>query len=189
VSISAGAVTNSIDINALPEQIGCFTIFVLLQMCAEGEEERDPKGLKGLVGASGFEPPTSWSRTRRSSQAEPRPEVCTCTSVASLARQLRFGGDELEVHDQVLACVVDTDLLYGRSDVTVLGQQFEIDVHGKIPEDVFAIVLSGKLHDTGRFGVLQLYDGIGLRVVGGVLHRSINGPGVGFLLVFDAVVF
>ena len=27
-----------------------------------------------MVGASGFEPPTSWSRTRRSSQAEPRPE-------------------------------------------------------------------------------------------------------------------
>lgn len=26
-----------------------------------------------LVGASGFEPPTSWSRTKRSSQAEPRP--------------------------------------------------------------------------------------------------------------------
>ena len=32
------------------------------------------KCLKSLVGASGFEPPTSWSRTRRSSQAEPRPE-------------------------------------------------------------------------------------------------------------------
>ena len=30
--------------------------------------------MKDLVGASGFEPPTSWSRTRRSSQAEPRPE-------------------------------------------------------------------------------------------------------------------
>ena len=29
---------------------------------------------KELVGASGFEPPTSWSRTRRSSQAEPRPD-------------------------------------------------------------------------------------------------------------------
>ena len=28
-----------------------------------------------MVGASGFEPPTSWSRTRRSSQAEPRPDV------------------------------------------------------------------------------------------------------------------
>lgn len=27
-----------------------------------------------MVGASGFEPPTSWSRTRRSNQAEPRPE-------------------------------------------------------------------------------------------------------------------
>jgi hypothetical protein len=31
------------------------------------------KLLTDLVGASGFEPPTSWSRTRRSSQAEPRP--------------------------------------------------------------------------------------------------------------------
>src|SRR5258708_21674773 len=31
--------------------------------------------VKELVGASGFEPPTSWSRTRRSSQAEPRPET------------------------------------------------------------------------------------------------------------------
>ena len=30
--------------------------------------------MEELVGASGFEPPTSWSRTRRSSQAEPRPE-------------------------------------------------------------------------------------------------------------------
>ena len=33
---------------------------------------------KELVGASGFEPPTSWSRTRRSSQAEPRPEQIQC---------------------------------------------------------------------------------------------------------------
>ena len=35
--------------------------------------------LRVLVGASGFEPPTSWSRTRRSSQAEPRP-VCDRSS-------------------------------------------------------------------------------------------------------------
>src|SRR6266851_166232 len=28
----------------------------------------------GVVGANGFEPSTSWSRTRRSSQAEPRPD-------------------------------------------------------------------------------------------------------------------
>ena len=34
--------------------------------------------LKILVGASGFEPPTSWSRTRRSSQAEPRPDPIQC---------------------------------------------------------------------------------------------------------------
>src|SRR4051794_4980590 len=32
------------------------------------------KLLKEMVGASGFEPPASWSRTRRSSQAEPRPD-------------------------------------------------------------------------------------------------------------------
>jgi hypothetical protein len=36
------------------------------------------KLLKRLVGASGFEPPTSWSRTRRSSQAEPRPDQIQC---------------------------------------------------------------------------------------------------------------
>ena len=36
--------------------------------------------VKELVGASGFEPPTSWSRTRRSSQAEPRPERFTPNS-------------------------------------------------------------------------------------------------------------
>jgi hypothetical protein len=35
--------------------------------------------LVAVVGASGFEPPTSWSRTRRSSQAEPRPDVCVAT--------------------------------------------------------------------------------------------------------------
>ena len=29
-----------------------------------------------MVGASGFEPPTSWSRTRRASQAALRPEIC-----------------------------------------------------------------------------------------------------------------
>jgi hypothetical protein len=32
-----------------------------------------------MVGASGFEPPTSWSRTRRSSQAEPRPDHLQCS--------------------------------------------------------------------------------------------------------------
>src|SRR4029077_324083 len=34
-----------------------------------------------MVGASGFEPPTSWSRTRRASQAALRPELyCRCSS-------------------------------------------------------------------------------------------------------------
>jgi hypothetical protein len=42
--------------------------------------------MKGLVGASGFEPPASWSQTRRSSQAEPRPET-TSVLVARDGRQ------------------------------------------------------------------------------------------------------
>jgi hypothetical protein len=41
--------------------------------------ERSDMSLKRLVGASGFEPPASWSRTRRSSQAEPRPECSFAT--------------------------------------------------------------------------------------------------------------
>ncbi len=40
-----------------------------------------------MVGASGFEPPTSWSRTRRSSQAEPRPD-CHGTNVVISRRSL-----------------------------------------------------------------------------------------------------
>lgn len=28
-----------------------------------------------MVGVRGFEPPTSWSRTKRSSQTEPHPDV------------------------------------------------------------------------------------------------------------------
>ena len=37
-----------------------------------------------MVGASGFEPPTSWSRTRRSSQAEPRPDSFSVPSPTDL---------------------------------------------------------------------------------------------------------
>src|SRR5579872_7277990 len=46
------------------------------------------KLLKELVGASGFEPPTSWSRTRRSSQAEPRPEEEISTH-SNITRRVR----------------------------------------------------------------------------------------------------
>ena len=41
-----------------------------------------------MVGARGFEPPASWSRTRRSSQAEPRPEYIQC--IRSAIRVARF---------------------------------------------------------------------------------------------------
>src|SRR5580698_5758803 len=40
---------------------------------------------KEVVGASGFEPPTSWSRTRRASQAALRPEILK-TTANSLSR-------------------------------------------------------------------------------------------------------
>jgi hypothetical protein len=40
-----------------------------------------------MVGANGFEPSTSWSRTRRSSQAEPRPD-CHGTNVVISRRSL-----------------------------------------------------------------------------------------------------
>ena len=46
-----------------------------------------------MVGASGFEPPTSWSRTRRSSQAEPRPEAY-CALIAF--SQSTMGRDSLQ---------------------------------------------------------------------------------------------
>src|ERR1700733_272243 len=39
---------------------------------------------KRMVGASGFEPPTSWSRTRRASQAALRPEPCASSQSSLL---------------------------------------------------------------------------------------------------------
>jgi hypothetical protein len=46
------------------------------------------KLLRELVGASGFEPPTSWSRTRRSSLAEPRPEKSATATTVEFASKV-----------------------------------------------------------------------------------------------------
>src|SRR3954451_2688427 len=43
---------------------------------------------KKLVGARGFEPPTSWSRTRRSSQAEPRPVLHQFSNICRSVRRI-----------------------------------------------------------------------------------------------------
>jgi hypothetical protein len=51
-----------------------FTVYKIVYSDVDANPEVRRKLLKELVGASGFEPPTSWSRTRRSSQAEPRPD-------------------------------------------------------------------------------------------------------------------
>ena len=40
------------------------------------------------VGATGFEPATSWSRTKRSSQAELRPGAIFCTDVRKTGRPI-----------------------------------------------------------------------------------------------------
>ena len=51
--------------------------FTAYRIAHSGVDEK-PGGadisLKRMVGASGFEPPTSWSRTRRASQAALRPD-------------------------------------------------------------------------------------------------------------------
>ena len=54
-----------------------------------------------MVGASGFEPPTSWSRTRRSSQAEPRPDLSSVIGCAAFAqaRTIRFVADTGNLRD------------------------------------------------------------------------------------------
>ena len=49
----------------------------LLVRWRRGRGANRSKRLKRLVGASGFEPPASWTRTRRSNQAEPRPDFST----------------------------------------------------------------------------------------------------------------
>src|SRR6185369_11920851 len=46
----------------------------------------------GLVGARGFEPPTSWSRTTRSSQAEPRPDDDEEALLYHARRRIAKGG-------------------------------------------------------------------------------------------------
>ncbi len=57
---------------------------------------RAKRFLRNLVGASGFEPPTSWSRTRRSSQAEPRP-VLTSVIGRGIPVQVRIASPDASV--------------------------------------------------------------------------------------------
>ena len=42
------------------------------------------------VGVTGFEPATSWSQTRRSSQAEPHPVFCCCAVVTASAQDVVY---------------------------------------------------------------------------------------------------
>jgi hypothetical protein len=61
------------------------TIYKIIYIGVDEKPEGSNKLLKTMVGASGFEPPTSWSRTRRASQAALRPEILK-TTANSLSR-------------------------------------------------------------------------------------------------------
>jgi hypothetical protein len=61
------------------------TVYEIVYSGVDKKPEGSSKLLKTMVGASGFEPPTSWSRTRRASQAALRPEILK-TTANSLSR-------------------------------------------------------------------------------------------------------
>src|SRR5271154_1228061 len=105
-----------------------------------------------MVGASGFEPPTSWSRTRRSSQAEPRPEInCAGTrrvtaapmsiTVRGLLLLFRLDGLQFEGQRYAVAGVVRTPLLHRRLKIAVLRGQLIIGAHRKFAKYELAVVL------------------------------------------------
>ena len=61
------------------------TVYKIVYSAVDEKPEVQRISLKQMVGASGFEPPTSWSRTRRASQAALRPEILK-TTANSLSR-------------------------------------------------------------------------------------------------------
>ena len=66
------------------------TTYNFIYSAVDEKPEGSFKSLKKMVGASGFEPPTSWSRTRRASQAALRPdrEPTSYNSLRRIARGL-----------------------------------------------------------------------------------------------------
>jgi hypothetical protein len=54
--------------------LGILTVYKTIYTAADEIQKSWGKCLKELVGAKGFEPSTSWSRTRRASQAALRPD-------------------------------------------------------------------------------------------------------------------
>jgi hypothetical protein len=52
-----------------------FRYFLGLSLVQQGQSLREHQKTLEVVGAKGFEPSTSWSRTRRASQAALRPDI------------------------------------------------------------------------------------------------------------------
>jgi hypothetical protein len=61
------------------ENLANMTLYKIIYSAVDEKPEITCKWLKELVGAIGFEPTASWSRTRRASQAALRPDGATRT--------------------------------------------------------------------------------------------------------------
>src|SRR5881392_2028590 len=64
------------------------TVYKIIYSAVDEKPEIARKCLKRLVGANGFEPSTSWSRTRRASQAALRPDRQAELSASHFASRL-----------------------------------------------------------------------------------------------------
>ena len=131
--------------------------------------------MKGvMVGASGFEPPTSWSRTRRSSQAEPRPDISSVIGCVAFTQALtiKFVAEtgklrELPAVHEVLASLAAEAERYPRALLVA-------EIRRAI-EDVRSDILAGR--DSGP-AVAAHVQGALDAIARPSLRRVINATGV-----------
>ena len=127
-----------------------------------------------MVGASGFEPPTSWSRTRRSSQAEPRPDISSVIGCVAFTQALtiKFVAEtgklrELPAVHEVLASLAAEAERYPRALLVA-------EIRRAI-EDVRSDILAGR--DSGP-AVAAHVQGALDAIARPSLRRVINATGV-----------
>ena len=80
------------------------------------------------IGVTGFEPATSWSQTRRSSQAEPHPRYvsCSCVSFTSSVTQKQVCIQFKNVNTSK-TCIYSKDYSYISSETFILLQYISIE--------------------------------------------------------------
>ena len=102
------------------------------------------KLLKELVGASGFEPPTSWSRTRRSSQAEPRPEPTESAGRNRKLHSRQFAGRLQPIRVQPKYTIVPLERAFD------LPKRFLASYHANLHERVLVLFRHVRTTPKGR---------------------------------------